>query len=89
MKGGLVVNGNVIEEPAPAGVAIATILGAAGVADIVVCDSRGIIDGRRSDRAAHKRHPAAVTNPRGLTGGIAEAMQSAQSAQSDGIARGR
>jgi malate dehydrogenase (oxaloacetate-decarboxylating) len=67
----------VISGAGAAGVAIATILGAAGVRDIVVCDSRGIVDGRRTDLAAHKRRLAAVTNPRGLAGGIGEAMRGA------------
>jgi malate dehydrogenase (oxaloacetate-decarboxylating) len=67
----------VISGAGAAGVAIATILGAAGVRDLVVCDSRGIVDGRRADLTGHKRRLAVVTNPRGLSGGIAEAMRGA------------
>jgi malate dehydrogenase (oxaloacetate-decarboxylating) len=67
----------VISGAGAAGVAIAGILRQAGVRDIVVCDSRGIVDGRRTDLAAHKRRLAAVTNPRGLSGGLAGAMRSA------------
>ena len=38
----------------------------AGVRDVVVCDSRGIIDAARADLAEHKHRLAATTNPRGL-----------------------
>lgn len=68
----------VISGAGAAGTAIATILRLAGVADIVVCDSRGIIERGRGDLGEHKRQLAAVTNPRGLTGGIADAMDGAE-----------
>ena len=67
----------VISGAGAAGVAIASILDQAGVADIVVCDSRGILAAGRSDLGGHKRWLAARTNPRGVTGGIAEAMRGA------------
>ena len=38
-----------------------------GCADIVVCDSRGIISPDRQDLVEHKRRLAASTNPRGLS----------------------
>jgi malate dehydrogenase (oxaloacetate-decarboxylating) len=57
-----------------AGVAIAGILLRAGVHDVVVCDSRGIVELGRADLGAHKVELAAATNPRGLSGGLAEAM---------------
>jgi malate dehydrogenase (oxaloacetate-decarboxylating) len=60
-----------------AGVAIAAILRRAGVRDVVVCDSRGIVEAGRADLTPHKRELAAVTNPRRLSGGIAEAMTGA------------
>jgi malate dehydrogenase (oxaloacetate-decarboxylating) len=60
-----------------AGVAIATILTRAGVRDVVVCDSRGIVEPGRADLAAHKVTLAAATNPRGVAGSIAEAMAGA------------
>jgi malate dehydrogenase (oxaloacetate-decarboxylating) len=60
-----------------AGVAIAAILRRAGVRDVVVCDSRGIVEAGRPDLTPHKRDLAATTNPRGLTGGLAEAMAGA------------
>ncbi len=68
----------VVSGAGAAGVAIATILLGAGVRDVVVCDSRGIVERGRLDlsepRAAHKRDLADRTNPRGLRGGLAEAM---------------
>jgi malate dehydrogenase (oxaloacetate-decarboxylating) len=60
-----------------AGLAIAGILGRAGVQDVVVCDSRGILDVARGDLTAHKAALAVRTNPRGLHGGMAEAMTGA------------
>jgi malate dehydrogenase (oxaloacetate-decarboxylating) len=57
-----------------AGVAIAGILRGAGVRDQVVCDSRGIVEPGRSDLAPHKRALARATNPRGVRGGLAEAL---------------
>jgi malate dehydrogenase (oxaloacetate-decarboxylating) len=64
-----------------AGVAIAAILRRAGVRDIVVCDSRGIVAAGRSDLAAggapHKLALAGTTNPRGVRGGIDVAMAGA------------
>ncbi|HEY6796213.1 MAG TPA: NADP-dependent malic enzyme [Kineosporiaceae bacterium] len=64
-----------------AGVAIANILHRAGVLDVVVCDSRGIVATDRPDlRAGHAEHKARLarqTNPRRLTGGLAEALRGA------------
>ncbi|MGZ4752027.1 MAG: NAD(P)-dependent malic enzyme [Oryzihumus sp.] len=64
----------VISGAGAAGVAVARLLSRAGVGDIVVCDSRGIISPRRSDLAEHKHRLAATTNPRGLTGSLADAL---------------
>jgi malate dehydrogenase (oxaloacetate-decarboxylating) len=64
----------VISGAGAAGVAIAQILHLAGVRDVIVCDSIGIVEPRRSDLIAHKEMLAATTNPRGISGGIAEAM---------------
>jgi len=64
----------VISGAGAAGVACARILLAAGVSDVVVLDSRGVLDaGRGGEKAAL----AAVTNPRAVTGGIAEALEGA------------
>jgi malate dehydrogenase (oxaloacetate-decarboxylating) len=64
----------VISGAGAAGVACARILLAAGVRDVVVLDSRGVLDeGRGGEKAAL----AAVTNPRGVAGGITEALDGA------------
>jgi malate dehydrogenase (oxaloacetate-decarboxylating) len=67
----------VISGAGAAGVAIANILHGAGVLDIVVCDSRGIVETGREDLGEHKRRLALHTNPRRLVGGLAEAMAGA------------
>jgi malate dehydrogenase (oxaloacetate-decarboxylating) len=64
----------VVSGAGAAGVACARILLGAGVRDVVVLDSRGVLDaGRGGEKAAL----AAVSNPRGVTGGIADAMTGA------------
>jgi malate dehydrogenase (oxaloacetate-decarboxylating) len=64
----------VISGAGAAGVACARILVAAGASDVVVLDSRGIVD---AARGGEKALLAAETNPRGITGGIAEALRDA------------
>jgi len=61
----------VVSGAGAAGVACARILLGAGVRDIVVLDSRGVID---AARGGEKATLAAVSNPRAVTGGIAEAL---------------
>ncbi|MCX2930786.1 NADP-dependent malic enzyme [Mycobacterium sp. CVI_P3] len=60
-----------------AGVACTNILLAAGIADITVLDSQGILHTGRDDMNSVKAELATRTNPRGLTGGIAEALDGA------------
>ena len=67
----------VISGAGAAGVAIAGILRGAGVLDLVVCDSRGILGPGRTDLPPHKQQLADRTNPRGLRGGLAEALAGA------------
>ncbi|WP_457253551.1 NAD(P)-dependent malic enzyme [Pedococcus sp. P5_B7] len=67
----------VVSGAGAAGVAVTKLLARAGVADLVVCDSRGIISPSRDDLADHKRRLAATTNPRGLSGGLADALTGA------------
>ncbi len=67
----------VVSGAGAAGVAVAGILRRAGVVDVVVCDSRGVIAPGRPDLPEHKRRLAATTNPRGLTGGIETALDRA------------
>jgi malate dehydrogenase (oxaloacetate-decarboxylating) len=66
----------VISGAGAAGVAIAAILRRSGVRDVVVCDSRGIVEPSR-DLPDHKRRLAATTNPRGLRGTLADALAGA------------
>ena len=64
----------VVSGAGAAGVAVTKLLARAGVADIVVCDSRGIISPQRTDLVEHKHRLAATTNPRGLSGSLADAL---------------
>ena len=61
-----------------AGTAIAGMLKNAGVKDLIVCDRQGILNGRtRADLNPAKTQLAAVTNPRGLSGGVEAALRKA------------
>ncbi|MFC8502078.1 NADP-dependent malic enzyme [Pedococcus sp. NPDC057267] len=66
----------VVSGAGAAGVAVTRLLARAGVEDIVVCDSRGIIAPTRTDLAEqpHKRRLAATTNPRALSGSLGDAL---------------
>ena len=68
----IVVNG-----AGAAGVAVTRMLLAGGGHDIVVCDSRGIVHTGRSHLNPEKAAIAGVSNPRGLTGAIADALDGA------------
>ncbi len=57
-----------------AGVAVTKLLQRAGIRDVIVCDSRGIIAPGRADLTGHKRTLAASTNPRGVNGGLGDAL---------------
>ena len=54
----------VVSGAGAAGVAVTRLLQRAGVRDVVVCDSRGIISPARQDLTGHKSRLAASTNPR-------------------------
>ena len=58
-----------------AGTAIAKLLCAAGATNIIVLDSRGIIDETRPE--SHKKDLASFTNPHGIKGGLREALEGA------------
>jgi malate dehydrogenase (oxaloacetate-decarboxylating) len=60
-----------------AGVAVTKLLQRAGVRDVIVCDSRGILAPSRADLAGHKLALAASTNPRGVAGDLGEALRDA------------
>ena len=67
----------VISGAGAAGVACARILLAAGATDVVVLDSRGVLVPGRAGVTGEKAALAAVTNPRRVTGGVAEALDGA------------
>jgi len=67
----------VVSGAGAAGVACAKILLAAGVADVTVLDSRGILHAGREDLNPIKRQLVETTNKTGLTGGLAEALRGA------------
>ncbi|RMI31971.1 NADP-dependent malic enzyme [Nocardia stercoris] len=84
LKGAVAVQGRnladlkvVVSGAGAAGVACANILLAAGVTDIVVLDSKGIVSADRADLNDVKAELAGRTNPRGITGGPAEALAGA------------
>ncbi|MDT0348863.1 NAD(P)-dependent malic enzyme [Pseudonocardia charpentierae] len=67
----------VISGAGAAGVACARILLAAGATDVVVLDSRGVLVPGRAGVTGEKAALAAVTNPRRVTGGTADALAGA------------
>jgi malate dehydrogenase (oxaloacetate-decarboxylating) len=67
----------VISGAGAAGVACASMLLAAGARDVVVLDSRGVLVPGRAGVTGEKARLAAVTNPRGVSGGNAEALAGA------------
>ncbi len=67
----------VVSGAGAAGVACTNILLAAGVADVTVLDSKGIVGRDRDDLNAVKADLAERTNPRGLTGTAADALAGA------------
>ncbi|WP_172800271.1 NADP-dependent malic enzyme [Mycobacterium sp. IS-1556] len=67
----------VVSGAGAAGVACANILMAAGVGDVTLLDSQGILHKGRENLNSYKAEIAERTNPRGLTGGIAEAVAGA------------
>ncbi|HVV75259.1 MAG TPA: NADP-dependent malic enzyme [Mycobacteriales bacterium] len=64
----------VVSGAGAAGVAVTKILLEAGIGDIALADSKGIVHGGRGDLTAIKRSMADITNKAGHTGTIEEAM---------------
>lgn len=60
-----------------AGTATAKLLALAGVKDIIVLDSKGIIGASRRDLTPHKKALAKITNRKNIKGGLAEALEGA------------
>jgi len=67
----------VVSGAGAAGVACTNIMLASGIRDIVVLDSKGVVHSGRDDLNSFKAELAGRTNPRGVTGGIAEALDGA------------
>jgi malate dehydrogenase (oxaloacetate-decarboxylating) len=67
----------VISGAGAAGVACAEILDTAGVGEIIVADSRGLIHAGRDNLTPIKAELANRTNSRGVTGGLADALAGA------------
>nr|WP_067870264.1 NADP-dependent malic enzyme [Nocardia vermiculata] len=67
----------VVSGAGAAGVACTNILLAAGVSDVVVLDSRGVVGRDRTDLNEVKADLAQRTNPRQVSGGAADAMAGA------------
>jgi malate dehydrogenase (oxaloacetate-decarboxylating) len=67
----------VVSGAGAAGIACAKILLAAGIGEVTLVDSRGIIHAGRDGLNPIKEQMAAVTNGSGLRGGIAEALRGA------------
>ncbi|XPP27177.1 MAG: NAD(P)-dependent malic enzyme [Leucobacter sp.] len=67
----------VISGAGAAGIAVAEILLASGVHDLIVIDSKGALHESRSDIEHMKREMAQKSNPRGIAGGTAEALEGA------------
>jgi malate dehydrogenase (oxaloacetate-decarboxylating) len=67
----------VISGAGAAGVAVTRMLIAGGATDIIVVDSRGIVHATRPDLNSEKAALAIITNPRGVIGGIREALHGA------------
>jgi malate dehydrogenase (oxaloacetate-decarboxylating) len=60
-----------------AGSACTRILVNAGIADVVVTDTRGVVHAAREGLTPAKAELAAITNPRGMTGDVTEALRGA------------
>ncbi|MEC4762150.1 NAD(P)-dependent malic enzyme [Mycobacterium sherrisii] len=67
----------VVSGAGAAGVACSKLLLAMGVSDITVLDSQGILHAGRDDMNVVKTDLARSSNPRGLTGGMVEALKEA------------
>lgn len=67
----------VISGAGSAGLAITSLLLSYGFSDIVVCDSKGIIDPDNPSLNSEKKQIAAITNPRHIKGKLADALAGA------------
>ncbi|MDD4570306.1 MAG: NAD-dependent malic enzyme, partial [Tepidanaerobacteraceae bacterium] len=65
----------VISGAGAAGVAITKLLLSAGVADVIVCDSKGIVSKDRTNLNASKQELADLSNKQGISGTISDAIK--------------
>ncbi|HVV31095.1 MAG TPA: NADP-dependent malic enzyme [Mycobacteriales bacterium] len=67
----------VVSGAGAAGLAVTRILLAAGIGDIAVADSKGLLGPKRTDLAGHKAQVRGTTNSAGLDGSVADALAGA------------
>ncbi|MBU1907764.1 NADP-dependent malic enzyme [Patescibacteria group bacterium] len=67
----------VISGAGAAGTAVSHLLLSAGVKDLVVLDSKGVIEKNRADLNPPKQALAEISNSRGITGGLSDALKDA------------
>ena len=67
----------VISGAGSAGLAISDMLLHVGIKNVLVIDSKGILNNQRTDLSGKKLKVAATTNPEGVAGGLAEALVNA------------
>lgn len=67
----------VVSGAGAAGTAVTKLLLKAGVKDIIILDSKGIISKDRKGLIPHKKELARKTNPRGVRGGLSDALKDA------------
>lgn len=67
----------VISGAGSAGLAIADMLIHVGIRNVLVVDSKGILNSNRSDLTGKKETVAAQTNPHDVSGGLADALENA------------
>jgi malate dehydrogenase (oxaloacetate-decarboxylating) len=64
----------VVSGAGAAGVAVTGLLRGAGIADVVVCDRRGVVHPDRTDLTSAKQRLARDSNPRRVSGALADAL---------------
>lgn len=64
----------VVSGAGAAGVAVVKMIMAYGFGDIIVCDSRGTLNEKRTDLENEKKELSMATNPRGVTGSLGDAI---------------
>ena len=67
----------VISGAGSAGLAISDMLLHVGIKNVLVIDSKGILNNKRTDLSGKKLKVAAITNPEGIAGGLSEALVNA------------